>query len=359
MAIAHVKNVGSNANKTSAQTVAVTVPAAGVASGNALIVSVYSGDNAKDISGSTCSDTQGNTYRRDKLVPHGSPADTPGLVVFVARVGTALVSGNTVTIAFKNGSGTNVSIADKAMVVEEFSGFGPSAPDLEVSGTGATGNSTTPSANATVANSGERLVYGVVGVEGPSGDLWIEDSDSDGGVQWVGLTRAGTTGGSAASNSTLGHARKILDNDATTHTYTPTTGLNARNWSDVVLVYKPLVSSPTITAVPASATASAPAPNPNFVLTGVAHADASALAPGPRLSVTAPPVSATASGLAAVVIEDSDTAPSARWSSLPSVRRPPPPLAHQRRSWTSSAARSSPRPRAPRHPPPRRGWFWR
>ncbi|HYY05196.1 MAG TPA: hypothetical protein VE997_01365, partial [Candidatus Limnocylindria bacterium] len=96
--IAFVKNIGTNQSQTSGTSIAVSVPAAGVAAGNTVIVTF-----AMDpVSGSvTCADTKGNTYTLDADVMNGTSGSGNGVrtVVFSAPVTTALVSGNTITVS--------------------------------------------------------------------------------------------------------------------------------------------------------------------------------------------------------------------------------------------------------------------
>src|SRR5262245_27543159 len=130
-AITFVKQVGANDSKATGTTIAVTVPAAGVATGNRLLVTFAMDPASGPIS---CGDTRGNVYAVDADVTNGSGTTGVRAVVLSAPVVTALAAGDLITI-------THPSVEARAMSVSEFSGLG--ARDRSAT---ATGNSKTPSA---------------------------------------------------------------------------------------------------------------------------------------------------------------------------------------------------------------------
>ena len=92
-AAAFVKNIGTNASETTGTSLAVTVPAGGVAANDTIIVTLAM-DPAADSSDPThpagVTDTKGNTYTKDADVTIGSGTSGVRTVVFSAPVGTAL-----------------------------------------------------------------------------------------------------------------------------------------------------------------------------------------------------------------------------------------------------------------------------
>lgn len=203
MAVAFVKNVGSGTG--TGTTTVVTVPAAGVAIGNMLVVRGYQASSSAVVS--SVVDTQGNTY--SEWVAKSGTGDW--IAAWKCAVTTALVSGNTITITWS-------VKGDSSLVVEEFSGVA----NTEDGETIATGTSTTPSATLTTTNAANLLV-GHVGINNGSPDGFTEDADSDGGSTWVTLTSA-TSGSDNISRG----AYKITTS-AVANTYNPTLG-TSRTW---------------------------------------------------------------------------------------------------------------------------------
>lgn len=168
MAITLVKNVGS-ATLSMATSGSVTVPAAGVALGDLLVVRGTFDSGAGTVS---VADTQGNTYTSRLTLGAGTTyAET---YVFTCVVGTALVSGNTITLSTTKTTG--------AFVVDQFTGQGTYE---EGAGTSAT-SSTPSSGSVTQATAG--LVYGILGNK--SNRVVTEDTDNTGGDTWHSLTVA-------------------------------------------------------------------------------------------------------------------------------------------------------------------------
>ncbi len=105
-----VKTIGTNTATTSGTSISITVPAAGVAQGNTIIVALATSDATGAVS---CSDTQSNTYSVDASI-----INTKGIrtAICSAYVATALVSGNTITFS-------HPSVEVRAVSANEFSGI--------------------------------------------------------------------------------------------------------------------------------------------------------------------------------------------------------------------------------------------
>ena len=113
-AIAFVKNVGFDANTTTGTSISITVPAGGVAFGHTVLVSFAMDPAAGAVS---CTDSKGNSYRAVVDFANGSGTTGVRTVVFSARIVTALVGGNTITV-------THPSVDARAVSINEFSGLG-------------------------------------------------------------------------------------------------------------------------------------------------------------------------------------------------------------------------------------------
>ena len=143
---AFVKNVG--VASCSATSLSVTVPAAGVAAANTVILRLaLRGTTAGAI---TASDTRGNTYTVDQDVLNGNQR----VAIVRARVLTALTSGNTITVTFP-------SATTSGLVADEYTRIASATP-VDVTGTGS-GTGTTPAASLTTTN-GYDLLVGAVSI---------------------------------------------------------------------------------------------------------------------------------------------------------------------------------------------------
>src|SRR5207247_8542947 len=87
--IAIVKNIGTSSSATTGTTIAVTVPAAGVATGDSVILTLAM---AYASGGVTATDSKGNTYSLAADITNASNVRT---VILAAHNVTALVSGHT------------------------------------------------------------------------------------------------------------------------------------------------------------------------------------------------------------------------------------------------------------------------
>src|SRR5437016_2293434 len=189
--IAFVKNIGTNASATTGTTIAVTVPAAGVATGDSVILTLAMADAS---GGVTATDSKGNTYSLAADITNASNVRT---VILAAHNVTALVSGDTLTV-------THPSASVRALSANEFSGLSPTSA-LDQTHTG-TGSSTAPSSGASAAATSE-LLLGAMGVAGPISDAFTAGTNytaptrAGTGIGFRGATSASVGGGSATSLS--------------------------------------------------------------------------------------------------------------------------------------------------------------
>jgi len=143
-----VQTVGTATQSSSSNSsITITVPAAGVAAGDSIIVSVTAGTFAGAVS---CSDTKANSYTID--------ADITGagrLFVCSAHNVTALASGDTITASYPGFSGVTTASAN------EFSGIAPTTPADKVST--AAGNNPSPSSGSTATTTqANELLFGAI-----------------------------------------------------------------------------------------------------------------------------------------------------------------------------------------------------
>src|SRR5437867_4112394 len=191
--IAFVKNIGRNSSTTTDTTIAVTVPAAGVATGDSVILTLAMADAS---GGVTATDSKGNTYSLAADITNASNVRT---VILAAHNVTALVSGDTITV-------THPSASVRALSANEFSGVSPTSA-LDQTHT-ATGSSTAPSSGATAGTSeAAELLLGAMGVAGPISDTFTA------GTNYTALTRAGTgigfRGAASASSGSSSSATSL------------------------------------------------------------------------------------------------------------------------------------------------------
>jgi hypothetical protein len=218
-AITFVKNVGIASSTTTGTTLSVTVPAAGVAAGTSVIVSVAINPSAGTIS---CTDTKSNTYAVDRDVTNGSGTSGVRTIILSAHNVIALASGNTITC-------THPSVAARAMSANQFLGILSTAPrDQTVS---ATGSSTAPSSGSTpTTTQAAELLLGTVGVEGPTTETFTV------GTSYTIAGRAGTSGGTATNNITVNPEYRIV---TATGTYSAGGTLSVSHlWGAAIVTYK-------------------------------------------------------------------------------------------------------------------------
>jgi hypothetical protein len=87
--IAFVKTIGTTPSTSNGTSLTVTVPAAGVAGGNSVIVSLGFDPESGSVS---CSDTRGNSYAVDKDITNGAEKERRSRVIFGTTL--SLTNGN-------------------------------------------------------------------------------------------------------------------------------------------------------------------------------------------------------------------------------------------------------------------------
>src|SRR5207247_10537427 len=162
--IGFVKNIGTNSSATTGTTIAVTVPAAGVATGDSVILTLAMADAR---GGVTATDSKGNTYSLAADITNASNVRT---VILAAHNVTALVSGDTITV-------THPSASVRALSANELSGLSPTSALAQTHA--GTGSSTAPSSGATAATTeAAELLLGAMGVAGPISDTFTAGTNS-------------------------------------------------------------------------------------------------------------------------------------------------------------------------------------
>jgi hypothetical protein len=201
MAVAFDKNIGSGSSSM-ALSIAITVPAGGVAAGELVIVRVSNKDAATI---SSVTDTQGNTY----TAVRAQAANGAGAVYFDAYasiIGTALVSGNTITVNFSIKASGNAA-------ADAWSGVSSKTPTATNSGTG---TSTAPSSGAASVTTAGDLAFGGE-AHGANTTEPTNDADSTNG-SWAQLTFAvggGAPGTDGAYKITTGSGNQTYDETIT------------------------------------------------------------------------------------------------------------------------------------------------
>lgn len=245
MTWASVGSRGSANNKSAATTITVN-PSSAVSVDGVLVV-IIATDNIGTTDGDlgdivSVTDSQNNVYTKASQFTNGNgnPAVGATTGIYFSKITTALATTDAVTVTF------NGSPVSKAVMLHEFSiGTGKV---VAVAGTPATQSGTAAQAvSMTISGlvSGEYLWLGGLAVEGPSGDAFTQDT------QYSGMTRAGTSGGLAASNMTVDDGFRIFT--GTTDTYNGTTMLgSARDFAGVYVALEELFLTTLTDAVASS-----------------------------------------------------------------------------------------------------------
>jgi hypothetical protein len=211
--IAFVKNIGSASCGSPSNT--ITVPAGGVAASHTLIARLTIRDSNPG-GAVTVSDSKGNTYTIDNDFTGFSTR----VVILSANIGTALVSGDTLTITYPA-----AGLDSTASVVSEFSGIA-ATNRVDATGSGS-GNSSAPSASLTTLNAND-LLYGVIiAINNPT---YTEPSG------WTTDAHLSAACGGAPGNSTNHGAYRIVSS-AGSYTYNPTLNSSVF-WTEAMVAYK-------------------------------------------------------------------------------------------------------------------------
>lgn len=222
-AIAFVKNIGTNSDSGGTTSMAVTVPAAGVAAGNSVIITLATDYTTNPV---TCSDSRGNTYTINADRGYSSYAR---VVVCSAHNITALSSGDTITVNYPS---TNLA----AVSINEFSGLADSST-LDKTST-ATGTSSSPSSGSTATTTqADELLIGAFALDGPVSDTFTP------GASYTLLTRRG------ASYSSMGTTYITIDPEyrivSATGAYAADgSNSSSRHWAAAIATYKAALYRP-------------------------------------------------------------------------------------------------------------------
>ena len=217
--IAFVKTIGSTATTITATNTTIVVPAGGVATGNAIILTLAT----DPVSGSfSCADNRGNTYTVDANIANGSGTSGVRTAILSARNIVALAQGDVISCSHPSSSA-------RVLSANEFSGIASALP-VDKTKTG-TGSSTSPSSGSTATTTqAVELLFGAVGVEGAATETFTS------GAGYATAGRAGTTAVTADSNITVNPEYKLV---SATAAYAATGTLGAaRKWSAAIVAYK-------------------------------------------------------------------------------------------------------------------------
>jgi len=231
--IAFVKTIGTTALSSKSSSTAIAVPAAGVAAGNSIILSLALNPSTGAVS---CGDTRGNGYTANLDVSNGSGNSGVRIVVLSAHNVNALSSGQTISCA-------HPSVAARALAANEF--FGLAATSTLDAVASSTGNSKSPSSGNTSSTiQASELLIGAIGVEGPASETFTA------GASYTTIGRAGTSGGNAANNITINPSYRGVN---ATGGYAATGTLSStRRWAASIATFKaaaPVATKLVITSV--------------------------------------------------------------------------------------------------------------
>jgi cysteine-rich repeat protein len=174
----------------------------------------------------SAADARGNTYTDDADVQQGTSGSGSGVreVVLSARLGTALLQNDTITI-------THPSVAARTASVNEFSGLAATAM-LDRTSTNFGNNTTSVSSGATATTQqADELLFGAIGVETNTSETFTA------GASFTALTRAASgTGGTVTSHVSSDPELQIV---AATAAYTATGTLGtSRRWAAAIATYR-------------------------------------------------------------------------------------------------------------------------
>src|SRR5437773_2352817 len=215
--IAFVQDIGTATANSTGTTTTVSVPAAGVAAGDSIILTFTCGDVAGDFS---ATDSAGNTYTVDI---QGTKAGLVRTAILSAHNVNTLVQNDTITV-------THPSTDRRLLTADEFSGLAKASTRDQTSTGNGTGTAADSGATVTTTQAIERPI-GAVGTDGLKSDIFAAGNDGQGGT-YTPLTGVGANG---AGSCTLNPEYEIV---AATNAYHATGTLSpARNWVANVATY--------------------------------------------------------------------------------------------------------------------------
>lgn len=209
MAIGTPTKIAANSG-TSVSSVAVTVPAGGVALGSKIIV--FAGSNGASTPTFACADTQGNTYSPDDQSNY-TGADKTYICLLSAQVGTALVSGNTITV-----STGGVTVGAMEVIAYSVTGLATSSA-LDQHTHAAPGTTGTPNSGNVTTTQANELLFGALGsFTGPN----------SAGAGWTSLDTATVTRFYLVEYQIV----------SSTGTFAATGGTSVQEWNAIIATYK-------------------------------------------------------------------------------------------------------------------------
>jgi hypothetical protein len=224
-AITLAQVIGTSSTAAAGTSIAVTVPASGVAAGETVVLAFVMRDTGTAIA---ATDTRGNPYTL------AVEADDAGLVrtaILSAPVLTPLTAGDTITV-------THPPTTARALSAAAFTGVAVPAP-LDRTATGA-GTGTTPATALTApSGSADELVLGAIGTDGPASDTLTP------GAGFGALPSAGTATGTDATIYPEFLVTTTIGSYAASGTLS-----TSRDWAAAVATFVAASSATTTTTVP-------------------------------------------------------------------------------------------------------------
>ena len=229
---AFVKVIGTNSDGTSSNTtIPVTVPAAGVAAGNTVIVELAMDSSNVTVS---CADSRGNSYTNDADVTN-SNSGSARAVIFSATVGTALVSGDAITVTFSG------QVAPKAISALEFSGLVSGSGRLDKTASGANNGTSMTTASTTTTSQADELLIGAFAVRLKSVSFTAGSNYTGAGGVTMNLSPASNNVAAFPEYRIVSATGAYLANGSNG-------GSTSTDWAALITTYKAVVATPTPTA---------------------------------------------------------------------------------------------------------------
>ena len=220
--ISFVKTIGAAASTSTGTSISITVPGAGVAAGSSSIIAIAMDPASGTVS---CSDSRGNSYAVDANVANGSGTSGVRTIILSSHHIVPLVSGDLITCS-------HPSVSMRGITASEFAGIAFPTP-IDKTKTGI-GSNTAPSSGSTATTTqGVELLFGVIGIEGPTTDTFTP------GTGYIALGQAGTTSG---VNDITIQPEYRLATATGAYSATGTLGIS-RKWAAAIATYKAAVTT--------------------------------------------------------------------------------------------------------------------
>jgi hypothetical protein len=230
--------IANAATKTPANPTVLTVPAGGVPAGSLIVV--WYGHQADALTAVT--DSASNTYNHPATLDSSGGGNLPGATMAYAFNCSALVSGNTISTSIA-GTGVNCVSALYA------TGIQTSSDPFDAHGVA---SSVTGQTSSTVTSTGStgatgELIIAFVALRTPNTATFTQDSTNQGGFSAGSIMPLfGTSGGSAATNTTLFGGYIAGWGSTGTVTYHPTAFSSSASWGSVIATFKAAPPPPPV-----------------------------------------------------------------------------------------------------------------